>query len=201
MRQILKTLLLGAFITTFSGNLLQAIEKTYRFQDRNGKNQVRFYSEAPMENIDGEAGRISGSVSFDPQLLTLNGSLSVPVVGMNTGMAMRDEHMRSKDWLDAATYPTIQFALLPLDKSAIRKGKNDSWLVSARGIFSLKGKQKEITTSVKMVLKNKKLTIIGQFSVNLKEFGIKGPAAMNFIGARVGENVQVKLNLVGIPAN
>lgn len=193
------TILLISFL--FCPFSTPAAGSVYRFGDQHGKNQVMFFSEAPIENIEGEAAGLNGMLYFDPKAMYLSGYLSVTVNTMRTGLAMRDNHMRSEEWLNAAKYPTIGFKLLPLEKGSFHKDKENVWSIKAKGIFSLKGKQKEVVAPVLLTLSNERLVTAGQFLVNLAEFGITGPTAMNFIGARVGENVRVKLNLIGVQSN
>lgn len=85
---------------------------SYNLADKNKSQQIRFISEAPMENVEGTADQFSGFITFDPDRpeAGLSGMLRVQVDGMQTGLALRDTHMKSAEWLNAAAAPVIQFS-------------------------------------------------------------------------------------------
>lgn len=189
------------FLSGFSS--LQAAPKRFRFADRNGRSQIMFYSHAPVENIEGSAGGIGGYVLIDPKdpLLGLKGMITVQVGMMQTGMSLRDQHMRSNEWLDAEQFPAIEFVLLkPKPKSVIRKSENE-WFANIRGQIIIKGHIRNVTVPVTLTRTETKngeqLHVEGNFKVHLDDFNIKGPLAMKMIGAKVSPDVLIKINLVG----
>ena len=61
--------------------------------------------------------KIEGSVQLDKADLTKSSvSVTLPLDGLNTGVAKLDEHLRSPDFLDAAKYPTITFKSTKVEK-------------------------------------------------------------------------------------
>ena len=72
--------------------------------DPAGRNKVTFRSKAPLEDIVGTSNQITGYLVFDPNNPQQGGrgELTVPVASINTGIPLRDEHLQSADWLDAA---------------------------------------------------------------------------------------------------
>jgi polyisoprenoid-binding protein YceI len=121
---------------------------------------------------------------------------------METGIDMRDQHMRSSDWLDSDRYPVIRFDLGVLTpKDVIQKGKG-KWFVQAKGDIVIKGIPKSISVPVDIRLDEssalKKVIIEGRFKIRLEDHGIRGPAAMRMIGVRVSPDVNVSFKLVGL---
>lgn len=184
--------------------LVQAGVQTFHLSERYAKHQITFESKAPVEYIDGQVHRIQGDISLDTSRadLGLQGTIAIPVDAMDTGHAQRDDHLRSSDWMNAASFPTIRFVLDPPKLSDISNKGRDKWVVQAKGSFVMKGVTKKITAPVTLMLKTegeeKKLFLNGRFSVLLSDFGIRGPTAMRMIGVRVGEEIRINLNMVAV---
>lgn len=73
---------------------------------------VSFRSDALLETIVGTSTALSGTVSTDlanPSSTTA--TVSFPVTSLVTGVDMRDEHLHGADWLNAAEFPEVTFAL------------------------------------------------------------------------------------------
>lgn len=176
---------------------------TFQLSGRTAKKQILFESKAPLEYIEGKADQLEGSVTIDPSTprLGLRGTVIVPVESMQTGNAQRDDHLRSADWLNAASFPAIRF---DLDSSAVaeatKKGPG-KWFVNAVGQFYMKGISKRISVPVTITFKENgtknKLTVEGRFSLKLSDYGIHGPRAIRMIGARVNDVVSVSFRMVG----
>ncbi len=176
---------------------------TFGLAGKNATNQITFYSKAPVEDFEGVAEELSGAVTLDfsKPNFNLEGWVSVPVASMNTGMAMRDQHMRSADWLNAEKYPVIQFTLAAAPEQTVKKKGENQWVLNAVGQFHLKGHEKKmivpLTLTKGISRGEEQISVVGRFNVSLKEFGITGPRALNIIGARVGDEVVVKFKIVG----
>ncbi len=185
--------------------------RTVVFSDKVGRNQMVFVSTAPLEEIHGTAGDVSGSVIFDPNSLErLAGKVEVQVRGMKTGISKRDRHLLSKDWLDGARYPTISFEIDGLE--AVEQVKSDATEGSAGvrgkavGDFTLHGTTVEMTIPfvATYIAESKEtrerasgdlLMVQATFQIALRDFGIKG--VRGFVGSRVGEKIEVRVSLYG----
>lgn len=175
----------------------------YLLSDQNGPNQITFESKVPAEIIDGSAGGINGFVTMDPDKpgLDLKTSITVPVADMKTGDELRDQHLRSDDWLDAERFPTIHFDLAPMEKKSVVKKGNGVWFVKAAGDFSLKGTVRRIKVPMTLKLTGNILTADGRFTVRLDDYGIRGPRAIRLIGVKVSRDVHVTLHIIGTTEN
>ena len=181
-------------------SIASAQSVTFTLSDANGKNQIKFESQAPVEYIEGTADGIAGTIVMDPAKpnLALRADVSVPVNQMRTGNDMRDEHMRSDAWLNADKYPGIKFELNPVSKTAIVKKADGYWIVKADGMFTLKGVTKPVMVPIVLKQIGKKIIATGRFSVHLEDYGVNGPIGIKMIGMKVSPDVQVSLNLVGV---
>lgn len=178
-----------------------ARSRTYNLDGRNGKRQVTFESKAPVEYIEGEAEEVSGmiSVDFERPDLGLRASISVPVDSMRTGMDQRDEHLRSREWLNAQAHPAIRFELDPSRAGKLKPRGKAAWAGTVEGTFFLKGVTKKISVPVTITRDGEERLIVeGRFSVRLADHNVRGPITMRIIGMKVSEIVQVSFRLVGV---
>ena len=67
------------------------------------KGKFKFTSKAPKEDISNRywTGHSSGDIA---DITTVKGSIKVPVKTMETGNTVRDDHLRSPDWLDEKSF-------------------------------------------------------------------------------------------------
>jgi len=185
-----------------AGTPVSAKPKGYRFSNLYGKRQIIFYSKAPMESFEGVVGEVNGSlmVDFSKRNLGLKGTITIPVMSMQTGITLRDVHMRGNYWLRENRYPTIKLELdAPKYQLAKKKGKN-KWYIETQGRFTLKGLTKTIDVPVTLTRKKDKkgnyIVIKGGFPINIKDHGIHGPLAMKMIGVKVSPIIKISLKLV-----
>lgn len=87
--------------------LLLALQDTFLVGHHDKFVNITFESAADLETIVGSTNKASGSIVADLEKGSVE--LSVPVASMKTGIDMRDEHLRSEKWLDAAAHPDLSF--------------------------------------------------------------------------------------------
>ena len=173
-----------------------------------GKNQIRFVSSAPLEEIHGTASEISGALKLDPANLEgMTGKIEVQVASMETGIEKRDEHLHSADWLDEEQFPVIGFDIAGLKDVSVEAGEDRAVIKGlAMGTFSLHGVDKEIeipfeATYLLASEQTKKralgdfFVVKGEFEIALKDFDIAG--ARGLVGNRVGKKIDLKTNFFG----
>lgn len=187
----------------------------FQFFDQMGRNTVTFKSQAPLEDIIGATNQISGHIAFDPQHPEKggHGEFTVSVASLNTGIPLRDEHLRSADWLDANAYPNAKLEIKEAKNLKPVKVTNESATYDATLVadFTLRGKTKRLeipgrftylkeSAVTKTKLPGNLLAARASFAVNLSDFGITGPKGMGLIGTKVGETILVEASLVGTSA-
>ncbi|MCX7798553.1 MAG: YceI family protein [Melioribacter sp.] len=178
--------------------------QTFNFYDKEGRNQVVFFSNAPFEDITGTANDINGVVSFDVSNFaqTLRGKIIVKVESISTGIELRNQHLRSKNWLDAKKYPDIVFEIKYVRE--LKQLANNKLGFKVVGDFTLHGVTKEIVADVEATYlpesnETKKrapgdlLGVNGKFNIKLSDFNIKNQV----IGSKVAENIEIYVNIVG----
>ncbi len=104
---------------------------------------ISFESHADVETIIGATNKATGEVRLDGK----GGgtvTLTVPVASMRTGIELRNEHLRGKDWLDAEKHPNITFKSKKVEPVA----EKPEW-ADVTGDFTLHGVTKEMTLRVR----------------------------------------------------
>jgi polyisoprenoid-binding protein YceI len=161
---------------------------------------ITFESQADIETIVGTTNKASGEIKADLEKGTATVSLAVPVASMKTGIDMRDEHLRSKDWLDAAKFPDITFVSKKV-AAPVEGFKNRA---KVTGDFTMHGVAKEITVVVEWrelpdeaVQKakfpdGKWLKFSAEFEIKLSDHGVKIP---EFVVGKVRDAWTVKMSI------
>jgi len=174
-----------------------------------GQNLCQFVSSAPLEEFEGTADGIEGSFVLDPQNLeATRGRIRVAVASMRTGIARRDEHLRSPEWLDAERYPYIEFDLQGLRQVRITERTAGRVVLQAVAVgdFSLHGVRKPMELPIVMTYVPESeqtrqrapgdlVQVQSEFTISLRDFDIRG--RQGIIGSRVGEVIRVKASFYG----
>lgn len=178
-------------------------EQTFNFSDKGGRNQASFFSTTPLEDIRGLSNDVKGTASFNvSDIKTLKGKISVSTASIKTGIDLRDEHLRSADWLDAEKYPEITFTIKSVRE--VKQVSDNQLQIKVVGDYTLKGVTKEITSDAtltyldeseqtKMRAPGDLLGVKAVFNVKLSDFGVKN----KIVGQKVAENIEVSVNMVG----
>jgi polyisoprenoid-binding protein YceI len=135
-------------------------------------------------------------------LKTLKGKISVSTASIKTGIDLRDEHLRSENWLDASKYPEITFTIKKV--TDIKQLADNKFELKVIGDFTLKGVTKEITANATLTYLDESeqtklrapgdlLGVQATFKVKLSDFGVTN----KIVGQKVAEEVEVSVNMVG----
>lgn len=178
--------------------------QTFNFEDKAGRNQITFFSTTPLEDINGTVNGISGNLSFDISSFakTAKGKIVVKVASMNTGIELRNSHMKGANWLDEKKFPEITFELKSVE--ALKQNADNKLEFKAKGNFTLHGVTKEITADAEAVYLDENeqtqkrapgdlLGLKTKFKIKLSEYDIDNAV----IGSKVSEDIEVTVNIVG----
>lgn len=128
-------------------NIGHTAEMKFVVDDPGGRNTVEFKSKAPIENIVGLTNQVTGNFTFDPEDLRKNasGRIQVDLRTLNTGIALRDEHMRSEKYLDTDKFPLAVFEFdSPVETGILNLKPGETLSISLKGKFELHGITKDI---------------------------------------------------------
>ena len=147
-----------------------------------------------FSTMQGRFDKTSGKITLDRA--AKNGSVEIAIdsASVSTGLAKRDEHLRSPDFFDAAKYPTITFK-----STRVAPAGND--LYNVTGTFTMHGVSKEITLPVRYLglIKdpwgNQRAGFELATTLNRKDFGIVWNQTLDTGGLMLGEDVDITINL------
>jgi polyisoprenoid-binding protein YceI len=121
-------------------------------------------------------------------------TISIDVASVNSGVADRDAHLRSADFFEVDTYPTLTFT-----STAIRPLGADAYDVV--GDLTIHGVTKPVTLAASFLgtakdpWGNEKFVFEAEVTLNRKDFGLHWNAALETGGFLVGDEVKVTLEI------
>ncbi|MGB5531045.1 MAG: YceI family protein [Ignavibacteriaceae bacterium] len=207
MKTILKTFIV--ILVAVSASLAQGFkvkasgEQTFNFEDKYGRNQASFFSTTPLEDITGITNDVKGKITFNvADITTLKGSVSISVATIKTGIDLRDEHLRSDNWLDASTYPEAIFVIKKVGD--VKVSADNKLEAKVTGDFSAHGVTKEIVADVTMTYLDASeqtkqrapgdlLGVQAKFKIVLSDYEVENM----IVGQKVADNIEINVNIVG----
>ena len=81
-------------------------------------------NETDIENFTGRTNKISGTVQFDPEAKTGSANLVIDGASIDTGVPLRNEHMRSADWFNFDKNPEVKFVTTSIRNTRIKIKKS-----------------------------------------------------------------------------
>ena len=134
--------------------------------------------------VTGSFTGLAGKIQFDPANLTSsNFEATIDVSTINTGIDMRDEHLRSDDYFDAKNYPTIKFVSTKVSPS------NRSGTLYVVGNLTIRNITKEISFPFKATPQEAGFLFSGEFKINRRDFKV-GRSSVT-----LGDNLTVLLTV------
>ncbi len=124
-------------------------------------------------NVDGSFKGLQGKINFDaanPGASSIN--ISADANSINTGIKMRDTHLRKEEYFDVAKYPRISFT-----SSKITAGSAPGSF-QATGKFTIKNITKDISFPFTAESSNGGILFKSSFKINRRDYGIGGNSAV-----------------------
>lgn len=144
---------------------------------------VRFKIKNLGFNTTGAFSGLQGTIQFDPaHLANASFDVSVDANTVNTGVDLRDNHLRKEEYFDVKNHPRIQFVSTKVTPS------NKSGTFFITGKLTLKGVTKEISFPFTATANTEGYLFSGEFKINRKDFKISA-------GSTISDNLTVMLNV------
>ena len=145
----------------------------YRVQPE--ASEVTVKATSRLMNADVRFRRLSGDVTVDPNNLgTAKITLAIEAGSVDSGIGIRDNHLRSEDFFDVKRFPTITF------ESVRVQGAGPRATVSGR--LTIRGVTREIEVPIDLALTGLALVASGEFVVNRGDYGINYQSFLSPIG-------------------
>ena len=178
-----------------NANQTAAAVRTYDIDSSHSSAQFKV-RHLMVSNVRGEFGHVSGQVVIDEVDVTRSSvDVTIDASTINTHDAKRDEHLRSGDFFDVATYPTITFK-----SKRVQPGKGGDLFVT--GDLTIRGVTREVTLDVEPLSAeindpwgNVKRGASARARINRKDFNMVFNAALDGGGVLVGDEVSITLEV------
>ena len=149
-----------------------------RFRIQPEASDVGFKATSRLMNVDGKFSGLTGEVTLDPKdPATAVITLTIESASIDTGIGMRDKHLRSADFLDVARFPTMTFESQRVEVAGHR--------ATVAGRLTLHGVTREIVVPVNVRFSESALVASGEFRLNRRDYGINYSSFLNPIGNAV----------------
>lgn len=190
MEPKIKLILKLAFLCFFT-NSLQA--EVIKFNPASTSVEFLAIGNPSAIKIKGEKAKVYGEITFIQNVL--NSKLKIDLNEFETGVEMRDEHMK-ENYLETNKaenrYANLTVVDLSIPADYWKNGKELN--ADFKGKLTLHGITKDIAGKIFFppFSKGKELLTISQFTIKLTEFNIEIPS---FVGITVAEDVKIEVKL------
>ncbi len=153
---------------------------------------------AMVTKVRGSFTQFEGTATLDfadPARSTAD--IAIEVASIDTRQAQRDEHLRTNEFFDAATYPQITFRA-----NRVEHVDGDDYRLT--GDLTIKGVTKPVTVdfeysgAAKDPFGNVRLGFEGRTTINRSDFGVSFNAALETGGVLVSEKIQLEFEISAI---
>jgi polyisoprenoid-binding protein YceI len=150
-----------------------------------------------ISEVRGAFTNFTGKIAYDPaKPEEFKAGGTVEVASLNTGNKMRDDHLRSGEFFDAAKLPEIKFTATGIKK------EDGEWVVT--GQFTLHGVTKELklrgelSGPVQDPWGKTRIGLSATTKLNRLDYGITWNKTLDKGGVMIGEEVKISLNIEAV---
>lgn len=153
---------------------------------------VRHFVSRVSGKFDDFAGAVNGDLS-KPDAASVE--FTIKTASVDTGVANRDNHLRSADFFDASNHPEITF------KSTLIKPAGAKNVFNVTGNLTMRGVTKQVTLPVEFLGfakdpgGNTRAGFTTHTTLNRKDYGINWNKALDEGGFMLSDDVDITINL------
>lgn len=151
-----------------------------------------------VSTVKGRFTGVAGTITVDEQNpANSRAEVAIDAASITTGNEQRDAHLRSADFLDAETFPSITF-------TSTRVQPTSKTTFEVTGDLTIRGTTREVTLAVE--LNGRGISPYGQevaglsatATLNRQEFGLNWNVALEAGGVLVGPTAKVAIELEAV---
>lgn len=152
-----------------------ATADSLRFRVQPEASEVGFKATSRFMNANGKFSRFAGDVVVDPKdPATAKVRVTIEAASIDTGIGMRDNHLRSSDFFDVERFPTVTFESQRVEMAGRR--------ATVTGRLTIHGVTREIVAPVDVQMSETALVATGELVLNRNDYGINYSSFLNPIG-------------------
>lgn len=151
-----------------------------------------------IAKVRGQFTRWSGSIlAQEGELARASVEVVIDATSIETGVADRDAHLRSADFLDVASHPEITFKSTQLEKV-------DGERFRLAGELTIRGVTRQVALEVEHAGKtkdpwgNERAGFTARTSIDRKDFGLQWNQVLDAGGLVVGERVDIEIEVEAV---
>ncbi|HEX2907534.1 MAG TPA: YceI family protein [Phototrophicaceae bacterium] len=153
-----------------------------------------------ITTVRGGFKNVTGTLDYDPdQPAAASVEVVIDTTSMtSTGMADRDNHLKSPDFLDVATYPTITFKSTKVEPNADGTQATITGDLTVRGVTRSVKIEAELLGRAKSPFGDERAGFHGTTKINREDFGLTWNMALETGGWLVGKDITINLDVEAI---
>ena len=164
--------------------LLPALSFAQTLTPSDKDSKVKFRIKNFGFNVTGSFSGLNGTIQFDPaNLASCRFQVTVDAKTINTGIDMRDDHLRKTEYFDVENYPHIKFESVKISPS------NKSGTLFIFGKLTIKNVTKDISFPFTATPTDEGYRFNGEVKINRRDFKVGG-------GGTISDNLTVTLEVV-----
>lgn len=151
-----------------------------------------------VTTVRGTLGTVNGTIEFDPaNPSAARVEASIDTAGLNSGVADRDNHLRSPDFLDVANYPTVDFKSTRVEVT----GENTA---KVHGDLTIRGVTKPIVIDAEFLgqgvspFGDTRAGFAGTTKINREDWGLTWNMALEAGGMLVSKDIKIELDVQAV---
>lgn len=151
-----------------------------------------------ITTVRGSFGITGGTIVYDPaNPAAASVEATLDATSVNTGMADRDNHLRSGDFFDVANYPTITFKSTAVKPT----GENTAEIT---GDLTIRGTTRSVVLKAEFLGQGKGMDgstragFVASTKINREDWGLTWNVALEAAGLLVGKEVTIELDVQAI---
>jgi polyisoprenoid-binding protein YceI len=158
--------------------------------------EVAFTVRHLMRKVRGTFKTFEGSIVVGDDVLSSSAQATIDLSSVDTGAPQRDDHLRSSDFFDAATQPTMTF------RSTQLRSNGESLV--AVGDLTVKGVTREVELAVELLgvgtdaYGNERIGLEATGVISRKDFGVDFNVPLDGGKLLIGDAVTISLTVQAI---
>jgi polyisoprenoid-binding protein YceI len=153
-----------------------------------------------VSKVRGRFTKFGGTLQLDAADLARSTiDVRIDAASIDTGTAQRDDHLRSADFFDAATFPELRFVSKRIEQLGGERYR-------VIGELTIKDVTREVALDVeyggqaKDPWGNERAGFVATTSIDRKDFGLRWNQVLEAGGVLVGDKVQIELEVQAVKA-
>ncbi len=178
-----------------------AAPRTYAIDaDKHSPNEASFTSKAAIVKFTGRTHVVTGETKLDPEdVAKAAGTVTVDLSSLDTGIELRNEHMRGT--LEAGKYPTATFKFTGIKVPGNKLKANSPVAGTATGTMTIHGVTRPLTTPIELTLLPEQdakyrpgdwVHVSSTFKVKMTDYGISLPPSV--LGVKVADDLDIAID-------